>query len=120
MQRDPRFDTLFQRLHQKPSQPAGLLQKIGAIIATVVIFGLALTFSVMFFAVVLAAGVVIWGYVWWRTRELRKVMREAQAQAARGGARSDTGRDTASGLIIEGEVIREVREDDRDGTAGPR
>lgn len=116
MQRDPRFDALFQRLHQKPSQPAGLLQKIGAIIATVVIFGLALTFSVMFFAVVLAAGVVIWGYVWWRTRELRKVMREAQAQAQAQATRSDT----ASGLIIEGEVIREVREDDRDGAAGPR
>ena len=112
MQPDPRFEALFNGLNQNPAKPAGLLQKIGAIIATVVIFGLALTFSVMFFAVVVAAGVVIWGFVWWKTRELRRVMREAQARAHEG---AQAARPQDGGLVIEGEVILEV-----DDEQGPR
>ncbi|NMG74689.1 CPBP family intramembrane glutamic endopeptidase [Aromatoleum diolicum] len=113
MQRDPRFEALLQNLKNNPSKPAGLLQKIGAIAATIVIFGLALTFSVMLFAVVLAVGGVILGYAWWKTRDLRKVMREAQAQArARGPA--PRGATPGEGIVLEGEVVREVREEPRE------
>lgn len=118
MQRDPRLDALFNRLHRNPPPQAGLLQKIGAIVATVIVFGLALTFSVMFFAVVVAAGVVIWGYLWWRTRDLRKAMREAQARARAAGAEGRT--PTGTGMVIEGEVIREIDEDRRSGPDAPR
>lgn len=118
MQRDPRLDALFNRLHQNPPQQAGLLQRIGAIVATVIVFGLALTFSVMFFAVVVAAGLVIWGYLWWRTRNLRKAMREAQAQARSAGAGART--PPGTGMVIEGEVIREIDEDRRPGPDAPR
>lgn len=118
MQRDPRFDALFNRLNQKPSQPAGLLQKIGAIVATVIVFGLALTFSVVFFAVVVAAGALIWGYVWWRTRDLRKAMREAQARATSAQTGRRASNDNA--VVIEGEVIREIRDEHREGPDGPR
>lgn len=114
MQRDPRFDALFNNLRQNPSRPMSLLQKIGAIAATVVVFGIALTFSVVFFALVLALGAVIWGYVWWKTRNLRKAMREAQAKAGTDG-RASTGRTRRDGLVIEGEVVREVYEDRREG-----
>jgi hypothetical protein len=50
-------------------------------------------FSVLLFAVVATVGVVAWGYLWWRTRELRRRMRAHPP----GG-----------GVVIEGEVIREV------------
>lgn len=116
MQRDPRFEALFNNLNRNPAKPAGLLQKIGAIAATVIIFGLALTFSVLFFAVVVAVGVVIGGFLWWKTRDMRKMMREAQAQAqaqaqARAGESPRRGSTRAEGIVIEGEVVREVKED---------
>ena len=111
MQRDPRFDALFNNLKQKSPKPVGPLQKIAAIAAAVLVFGLALTFSILFFAVVVAAGGLIWGYVWWKTRDLRKVMQEAQAQA-RGPAPG--GPAPADGMVIEGEVLREIREERRE------
>ena len=114
MQRDPRFEALFNNLNQNPSKPAGLFQKIGAVAATVIIFGLALTFSVLFFAVVVAVGLVVGGYFWWKTRDLRKVMREAQAQAqaqARARGATQPGTRPADGMVIEGEVVREVKEE---------
>lgn len=113
MQRDPRFEALLKNLNHNPSKPVGLLQKIGAIAAAAVIFGLALTFSVIFFAVVVAAGVLIWGYVWWKTRDLRKAMRANQAHA---GASAPRGPKPGQGIVIEGEIVREVREERRDGT----
>jgi len=116
MHRDPRFEALLKNLNRNPSKPVGLLQKIGAIATAAVIFVLALTFSLMFFAAVLAIGVVVGGYLWWKTRELRKVMREAQAQAsARGPAPG--GRTPGGGIVIEGEVVREVREEGRNGSS---
>ena len=114
MQRDPRFEALFNNLNRNPAKPAGLLQKIGAIAATVIIFGLALTFSVLFFAVVVAVGLVIGGILWWKTRDMRKMMREAQAQAqaqARTGESPRRDSTRAEGIVIEGEVVREVKED---------
>jgi uncharacterized protein HemX len=114
MQRDPRFEALFNNLNRNPTKPAGLLQKIGAIAATVIIFGLALTFSVLFFAVVVAVGLVIGGFLWWKTRDMRKMMRDAQAQAqaqARAGESPQRGSARAEGIVIEGEVVREVKED---------
>jgi hypothetical protein len=31
---------------------------------------------VLFLAVVVAVGLVVWGYFWWKTRALRQAMRE--------------------------------------------
>ena len=114
MQRDPRFEARFNNLNRNPAKPAGLLQKIGAIAATVIIFGLALTFSVLFFAIVVAVGLVIGGILWWKTRDMRKMMRETQAQAqaqARTGESPRRDSTRAEGIVIEGEVVREVKED---------
>lgn len=110
---DPRFDNLLSGMAARP-QGGGLLQRAGAIVATLLVFGLALTFSVVVFAVVVTLGLVAWGYLWWKTRDLRKAMREQAA--ARGQAGPQAGPDrpgrAASGMVLEGEVIREVREDD--------
>ncbi len=46
---------------------------------------------------VVTAGAVALGYLWWRTRDLRKQMREHPA-----------GNVVIEGEVIEGEVIREV------------
>jgi hypothetical protein len=44
----------------------------------------------MLFAVVLTVGAIAFGYLWWKTRELRKQMRNH----------------SSGGVVIEGEVIK--------------
>jgi HAMP domain-containing protein len=82
------------------NRPVGPVQKLLSIIVGVGLLALGLMFS----AVILVAGVVIgliaWGYLWWRTRELRRVMREAQATAAQASP------PPAGGDVIEGEAVR--------------
>ncbi len=113
MYRDPRFSGIFQTLGGPAATPPTLLQKIVGAVVMAGVFVLALTFSVALFAVLLTAGAAIWAWVWWKTRALRKAMREQMdAQAASGrGARPEGAR----GLIIEGEVIREVRIEEEGG-----
>jgi len=112
---DPRFEHLLTGLDSRPR--GGLLQKAGAVVATLVVFALALTFSVVVFAVVVSLGLVIWGYVWWKTRDLRRIMRERAQQAQAGGDRGPQRDRPARGsatesIVIEGEVIREVPDDE--------
>ena len=101
MYRDPKFSGLFNQFGARNGAPPSLLQKIIAAIVTVAVFAVALMFSVVFFAVVVTVGAVAWGYLWWKTRALRKQMRD----------HPPTGR----GMVIEGEVIREV---EIEGSAG--
>lgn len=109
MYRDPRFSGIFQTLGGPAARPPTLLQKVVGAVVMAGVFLLALTFSVAFFAVLLTAGVAIWGWVWWKTRALRKAMRaQMEAQAGARGPRPGPDADVR-GLIIEGEVIREVR-----------
>ena len=105
MQRNPNLDALFDNLNRNAGKPMGLLQKVGAAAVAVVLFGISLAFSVMFFAVVAAIALVIGIYVWWKTRDLRKAMQQAQAR------RPGQPPANAHGTVIEGEVRREVRDD---------
>ena len=47
------------------------------------------TLSLLLFVVLVAAGLLVWGYVWWRTRQLRKQLRgrPAGGQVFEGEAR---------------------------------
>lgn len=75
----------------KNGQP-GLLEKLFALTAGAILLVLGFMFSVLLFGVIVSAGLLVWGYVWWKTRKLRRAMRE-QAPRAEGGH------------VIEGEVI---------------
>ncbi|MFZ1547253.1 MAG: hypothetical protein WAT12_09155 [Candidatus Nitrotoga sp.] len=76
------------------TKSSSLLSKIAKIVVTIVLIGLTLMFSVLFFVVILTVGAIAWGYLWWRTRELRKQMREYPPNNV-----------VMEGEVIEGEVI---------------
>lgn len=79
MHKDPRFSGLFLNLDRGSATPPTLWQKIVGGVVMVGVFALALTFSVALFAVVITVGAVAWGYFWWKTRAVRKAMREHMA-----------------------------------------
>ncbi len=110
-------NAFYERLSRPQGGPPSLLQKIVAVLGTLALFAVSLMFSVVFFAIVLTLGAVAWGYLWWKTRAVRRQMREraAAAGAANGGAQRGRGPagGAGGGMVIEGEVIREVPEDER-------
>ena len=61
------------------SSSSGPLQKAGAILATVAVAATVLLFSSVFFAVLLVALAVGGIVLWWKTRHMRRLMREMQA-----------------------------------------
>jgi Flp pilus assembly protein TadB len=77
-----------------------LVGKLLAFAAGATLLVVAVTVSLLVFAVVfavaLAGGLLAWSYLWWKTRELRKQMRERQS----------------GGRVIRGSVIRDVGSDD--------
>lgn len=93
------------------------LKQVVAVIATVTLIGLALMFSVVVIAFVLVAGTLGWGYLWWKTRELRKQMRNYPPRSAEMDGEAAGGEEfrgeefrgeVIEGEVIEGEVIRVV------------
>ena len=94
MHNDPRFQHLFRAVRRDAAAKPTWVQKAGAVIVAIVFFSVVLMFSVVLFAVALTAGAAAWAYLWWKTRSVRKAMRD----------------NPPGGLVIEGEVIREVDE----------
>jgi hypothetical protein len=94
------------------SRPPSLLGKAGMVIATVAAAGVALMFSAVLLSVLLIVAVFGGAYLWWKTREVRKMMRaqmqDFQARSATVQREAFKG-ETFEGEVIEGEVIR-VRE----------
>lgn len=87
-----------------PSTPPSPLRKIVGLIFTISLAIVALMFSAVFFAVIAVVGLITWGYLWWKTREVRKQMREFAEQSE-----SMMQEQTASNdEVFEGEVIRVV------------
>lgn len=109
MPADPRLEAFLNARRQAAGKPAGVFQRAAAVVATLVVFALALTFSVVVFAAIATLGLVVWGWFWWKTRELRRVLREQAASGAQAGRRPADGRHPPEGgMVIEGEVIREI------------
>lgn len=109
---DPRFTYSFQQLGRGPGQPPGLLGRIASAVIMGALAVGALMFSAVLFAALLAVGLGVWAWLWWKTRELRKTMREGAARAREASPDFGAGRGaTGSTTVIEGEVIREVHDE---------
>jgi len=86
----------------------GPLNKLAAFVLSAVFMVLAFMFSLVALAVVAVVGVALGGWLWWKTRTLRKQMaqmREAQS------VRKD--RPAQNEQVIEGEFSREARPEQR-------
>ncbi|TRZ66136.1 MAG: hypothetical protein D4S02_07395 [Rhodocyclaceae bacterium] len=60
----------------RPEARSGPLGKLLAAVAGALLLIAALMFSLVILAVVAVAGTAVWGYFWWKTRNLRKAMQE--------------------------------------------
>jgi UPF0716 family protein affecting phage T7 exclusion len=75
-----------------------MLRNALALVAGSVLLVLGFMFSVILITVVAGLGLVVWGWLMWKTRKARRAMRE-QAQA---GGRDRGG---AGGQVIDGEAV---------------
>lgn len=95
---------------------AGLVRGIVAAVFAVALAVTAVVFSVVVLAVVATLGLCIGGWLWWKTRALRRQLREQQAamEAQLRAAASGTGPSRTSGaedgIVIEGEYSRQKDE----------
>jgi ABC-type transport system involved in Fe-S cluster assembly fused permease/ATPase subunit len=87
-----------------PANQPTPLRKVAGVIVTVALAIVALMFSAVFFAVIAVVGLIAWAYFWWKTRAVRKQMREFAAQSQSVMREQSASNDE----IFEGEVIRVV------------
>lgn len=103
-------------------RPFGLSGAIGRVVGVAVGALLAISalfVSVIAFAVVVVVAVIAGGWLWWRTRELRKQLRAEMDRMRDAAARGEAPRaggdpfarrpaSPAGGEVIEGDFIREA------------
>ena len=103
-------DPQFRQFSQDPRlarAPQGPLAKVLAFILSAAFLVLAFMFSLVALAVVVVLGLALGGWLWWKTRALRKQMQQA-AENLRTADLAGGGND-----IIDGECIREAGPNDR-------
>ena len=102
--------------YKRPDVPEpGLLGRLLGIAAGAVLLVAALMFSVVMFAFALAAGLLAWGWLWWKTRDVRRQMREQMETQRMGQSPWDDRHGDgpqADGRVIEGEAIRDEGHDE--------
>ncbi|HPU78937.1 hypothetical protein [Accumulibacter sp.] len=84
--------------------PSGWFGKLMAIMASATLVVVGLMFSVLALAVLLVGGTLLFAYLKWKTRHLRRVL-DAQMQPARAPEQQSSGR------VIEGEIIGDAEYD---------
>jgi len=77
---------------------SGFLRQILTAVASIAVLVAAFALSLVIFAAVAAIALIAGGYVWWRTRALRRQMRERPP----------------GGRVIDGEVMRDSSTTDPD------
>jgi high-affinity Fe2+/Pb2+ permease len=87
-----------------PRAPKSLAARIAGAVFAVFAIGAALMFSVVIFAALALAALVFWGGFWWKTRALRRAMREEMR--TQGFGTPPGGKTPGSADIIEGEAVR--------------
>ncbi len=98
------FDQERPRLGQRRSvnsRAMDMMVKVAAVTAGAIFLVSALLLSIVFVLGALAVLLVVGGYFWWKTREVRKQMREQMRTPFR------------QGDFIEGVVVRDVVSEDR-------
>lgn len=83
-------------------KPPGLLRKLVTLMMSVALVGLVLMFSAVLFAIIIVVGTIVWAYLWWKTRELRKQMRDFHSRVM------NQAEIVSDEKVFEGEVIRVV------------
>ncbi len=83
-----------------PAKPPGLLRKLAALAVAVVLVGLVLMFSAVLLVIILIVGAIAFAYLWWKTREVRKLMREFSRNGMTREAKA------SNDGVFEGEAIR--------------
>lgn len=86
-----------------PPGPAGPLRKLATLLGLLALLGLGLVFSAVLLGVVAVVGSITWAYLWWKTRALRRQLRDLPLPAEE---YRQTGADVEA---FEGEVIRVVK-----------
>lgn len=96
-------------------RPIGPVGRALSLIAGGVLLVAGLFFSVLVFSVLLVLGVIAGGWFWWRTRGLRRDLREQVAQMRRDASARPAGSGGAGGRgasppgdVLEGDFIREA------------
>ncbi|GAB1392816.1 hypothetical protein MASR1M60_09790 [Rhodocyclaceae bacterium] len=84
----------------------GPLQKLLALLVGATLLILGFMFSVVVLAIVVVLGAIGFGYFWWKTRALRKAMRERPPEAVFDG---DTVIIDGEARVIEGELLIESK-----------
>lgn len=103
------MDSTQQNTRFRQGTPPGPLAKLAAFVLSVAFMVLAFMFSLVALAVLAVVGVALGGWLWWKTRALRKQMqemREAHEQMR-------TSQPASNDAVIEGEFIREVPPEQR-------
>ena len=69
----------YQRFPHAPVSP---WQKFASAVVGIALLALGLMFSVAMLAVLVVVGLAAWGYLWWKTRAIRRILREGRVPAA--------------------------------------
>ncbi len=93
------------RIARIQPQSSGFFGRLVAVVVGAGLLVLGLMFSVVLIVAAAIAGLVIWGWFWWKTRALRRQMRERMDMPF-----GNVEPVQPEGRIIEGEVIRDPDE----------
>lgn len=83
---------MLENLTESRKEP-GPLGKLVALIVGAGLLVLGFMFSLVILAIVAVAGIAVFGWFWWKTRDLRKALREQATH------------DMRAGEVIEGEAV---------------
>lgn len=97
----------------RQGRPTSLLAQVLTAIVGLAALVLGLMFSAVFLIVLVVAGLILWGYFWWKTRALRRQIREQMAAHTERGFANPPPGPASGGDIIEGESVRVADERNR-------
>lgn len=104
------FDKQQERLRQNGATmhpgPPSVLAKVLAVVIGAALLVVGFAVSLVMLAVVLGAGIAIGGFVWWKTRDLRKQLREQAMRAQE--MHEQQVRERAGQRVDIGDVIEDV------------